>query len=116
DYSTYLGGIYTDWSYGVAADSLGNAYFTGFTQSPQFPGASNSLVGTEEAFVTELNPSGTALVFSDYLGGNAYTTAWGITLDPSGNIYIAGETNSPDFPTTSNAAQASLNGSTNAFV
>ncbi|HJT24864.1 MAG TPA: SBBP repeat-containing protein, partial [bacterium] len=116
DYSTYLGGTYTDWAYGVAVDPSGDAYVTGFTMSPAFPGTSSPLVGTTDAFITEMNPSGTALIFSDYLGGNDYATAWGIALDPSGDIFVTGETNSFDFPTTSNAVQTALNGNMNAFV
>ena len=118
DYSTYLGGSDTDWAFGVAADSVGDAYVTGLTQSSDFPtqGSPQPLVGTENAFITEFDPSGTALVFSDYLGGNDEDQSWGIALDSSGDIFVTGQTNSTNFPTTSNAVQATLNGNTNAFV
>jgi len=118
DYSTYLGGSNTDWAFGVAADSSGDAYVTGLTQSANFPtqGSPQALAGTENAFITEFDPSGTALVFSDYLGGNNEDQSWGIALDSSGDIFVTGQTNSINFPTTSNAIQANLNGGTNAFV
>ena len=127
DYSTYLGGSGGDWAFGVAADSSGDAYVTGLTQSTDFPtqGSPQSFVGNQDAFITEFDPSGTALVFSDYLGGNASlspypsTMGWSIALDASGDIFVTGQTNSTDFPTTSNAVQATLNAvvnNNNAFV
>ena len=124
DYSTYLGGSGGDWAFGVAADSSGDAYVTGLTQSTDFPtqGSPQSFVGNQDAFITEFDPSGTALVFSDYLGGNASlspypsTTASSIALDYSGDIFVTGQTNSTNFPTTFNAVQSSLNGPQNVFV
>ena len=124
DYSTYLGGTGSDWAFGVVSDSSGNAYVTGLTQSTDFPtqGSPQTFAGTEDAFITEFDPSGTALVFSDYLGGNASlspypsTTGFSIALDSSGDIFVTGQTNSTNFPTTSNAVQATLNGNPNAFV
>ena len=120
-YSTYLGGSGNDQGNGIAVDSLGNAYITGTTSSTNFPRA-NALQntfggGTSDAFVTELNATGSALIYSTYLGGSGADTANGIALDSSNNVYITGFTSSINFPTR-NALQGSLGtgGSQNAFV
>src|SRR5262249_25008534 len=74
--------------------------------------------GTQNAFVTELNPAGSGLVYSTFLGGGATDQGNGIALDPQGNAYVAGSTTSTNFPTTTGAYQTSLRtGATqNAFV
>jgi hypothetical protein len=97
-YLTYLGGSVNDTSSNVemAVDSAGDAYVTGTTSSPNFPTANayqSTLSGIEDAYVTELNPSGTALVNSTYFGGFGETTGSGIALDSAGNVYISGTTN-----------------------
>jgi Bacterial Ig-like domain (group 3)/Beta-propeller repeat/Dockerin type I domain len=119
-YSTYLGGNSSDRSTGIAVDGAGNAYLTGYTSSTNFPTTTGafqtSFGGINDAFVTELNASGTALVYSTYLGGNSDDEAFAIALDGSGNAYVTGETNSPNFPTTSGAFQTSPGGNYDAFV
>jgi hypothetical protein len=119
-YSTYLGGGNYEYGNGIAVDGLGNAYITGMTQSSNFPTTSgaldNSFNGGEDCFVTKLNASGTALVYSTYLGGEDYDNGYGITLDGSGNAYITGYTYSYYFPTTSSAFDTSYNGYYDAFV
>ncbi len=94
-YSTYLGGSGTDGATGVAVDSLGNAYVTGTTTGP-FPVAStlqNSYGGgASDGFVAKLNPQGTALLYSTYLGGTGDDQAAGIAVDASGNAYVTGYT------------------------
>jgi hypothetical protein len=112
-YSTYLGGSYDDIGFGIAADSSGNAYVTGATSSTDFPTA-NPLQGSyaggicgspsmyypcPDAFVTKLDPSGSALVYSTYLGGSSADSGSGIAVDSSGNAYVTGSTESTDFPT-----------------
>ena len=120
-YSTYLGGSSgKDTAMGIAVDSSGNAYVTGATSSPDFPTANPlqpTLNGSENAFVSKLNPSGSALVYSTYLGGSDGDNGAGIAVDSSGNAYLTGTTSSPDFPTV-NPFQAyqSKYGETNAFV
>ena len=117
-YSTYLGGSGLDYCIGIAVDSLGDAYVTGATGSVDFPTA-NALQpaygGGYDAFVSELNPTGSALVYSTYLGGSGQDQGFGITLDGAGNAYVTGETNSNNFPTV-NALQPTYAGGGDAFV
>ncbi len=111
-YSTYLGGAASDQANGIAADASGNAYVTGLTSSDNFPMA-NALQAVKstasDAFVTKLNPTGSALVYSTFLGGDSDDVGWAIAVDASGNAFIGGFTNSGNFPTL-NAFQASING------
>jgi hypothetical protein len=122
-YSTYLGGSDFDVGAKVAVDASGNAYVTGSTASTNFPTTSGAVQtkyggGTSDAFVTKLNLAGSALVFSSYLGGNSLDGGDSIALDASGNTYIAGVTQSADFPTTPGAFQTKCGGSCaeNGFV
>ncbi|HXT36563.1 MAG TPA: SBBP repeat-containing protein, partial [Chloroflexota bacterium] len=117
-YSTYLGGSNTGYGNGIAVDSGGNAYVAGITGSTNFPTVNAlqaHLAGTENAFVSKLNPTGSALLYSTYLGGNSSDSAAGIAVDGSGSAYVIGTTESSNFP-TANALQAHLVGTENAFV
>ena len=120
-YSTYLGGSGTDVGYGIAVDSSGNAYVVGATESTNFP-TKNPLQatygGSGDVFVAKIKPSGSALVYSTYLGGSEDDVGMGIAVDSSGNAYVTGNTNSSNFPTTAGAFQTSLAGpeATNAFL
>jgi len=111
-YSTYLGGYSDDYGNGIALDSSGAAYITGETASVDFPlmnpmqGASG---GYWDAFITKINPAGTNLVYSTYLGGNVYDTGKGIAVDSSGAAYVAGRTSSANFPIL-NPIQATFGG------
>jgi hypothetical protein len=118
-YSTYLGGSNDDSGSGIAADSSGNAYVTGYTASPDFPTV-NPLQATNKAvygtaFVATLNSAGSALVYSTYLGGSHEDSGSGVAVDSSGNAYVTGRTSSTDFPTL-NPLQATNHGSNDAFV
>jgi hypothetical protein len=123
-YSTYLGGSGqddTDFYSSIAVDSSGNAYVTGFTSSLDFPTTPSAYQtsnhgGSYDAFVTKLNSSGTALIYSTYLGGSADEGGLGIALDGDGRAVVTGYTHSPDFPTTTNAAQPLIGGGYDAFV
>src|SRR5258706_347616 len=117
-YSTYLGGGAGDFSNGIAVDAAGNAYVTGFTASSDFPTTAGTFQpnfgGAGGAFVTKLNPTGSALVYSTYLGGSGADWGNGIAVDSGGNAYVTGITFSTDFPTTAGAFQSAVSGG--AFV
>ncbi|RKX27401.1 MAG: hypothetical protein DRP45_01190, partial [Candidatus Zixiibacteriota bacterium] len=109
-YSTYLGGLGEDWGTCIAADSAGNAFVTG-TADLGFPtvNAYQSVLGGElDAFVTKFSPSG-SVVYSTFLGGADYDRGYGIDIDDAGSVYIAGMTESDDFPTL-NAYQSTYVG------
>jgi len=116
-YSTYLGGSLNDFSRGVAVDSSGNAYVTGYTASVDFPVVSAvqaANAGGTDAFITKFNPSG-GLAYSTYLGGSLSETSYGIAINNIGEAYITGSTASADFPVVSASQQAKA-GSYDAFV
>jgi hypothetical protein len=118
-YSTYLGGSVEDLANGVAVDSSGNAYVTGTTYSDDFP-TLNPFQATNKSqngtvFVTEFNATGTALVYSTYLGGSGSDSGAAIAIDSSGNAYITGQTCSSDFPTAL-PLEAALKGACDGFV
>ncbi len=114
-YSTYLGPNAT--TAGIAIDASGDAYVTGITTSATFPTttgvyqpASKVPANYSTGFVTKLNPTGTALVFSTYLGGSSGDTPTAIQLSTAGNIYVAGYAFSADYPTTSGVYQPTNHG------
>ncbi len=119
-YSTYLGGSSNDYATAIAVDGSGNAYVTGYTNSANFPvtsGAFQTSCGggcsgtTEDAFVSKLDPTGSFLVYSTYLGGSANDLGNGIALDAAGDAYVVGQTFSSDFPITHGAFQTQCGGS-----
>jgi len=117
-YSTYLGGNGTDCGMAIAVDSSGNAYLTGYTSSTNFPTASPiqaNRAGSYDVFITKVNSSGSALIYSTYLGGSSWDYGRSIKVDSSGNVYITGNTNSTDFPTAS-PLQANNAGGDDAFI
>jgi len=117
-YSTYLGGSGANFTYdigfGIAVDAGASAYITGYTSSADFPttpGALQSVAQDQNnGFVTKLNDTGSALVYSTYLGGTGYDYATAIAVDSAANAYVTGITNSLDFPTTPGAFQATYPG------
>jgi len=115
-YSTLLGGSAGDLAQGLALDSTGNTYITGSTGSTDFPttpaAISRTLNGLSDVFITKLNPTGTNLVYSTYLGGSAAEGGDAIALDAARNAYITGSTTSPDFPVTAGAPQTKFGGGT----
>jgi hypothetical protein len=120
-YSTYLGGTGNDSAVGIAVDTAGNAYLTGTTDSTDFPttvGAFQPVSsGFGDSFVTKLDPTGSSVIYSTYLGGNQSDSSSGIAVDANGNAYVTGSTNSPNFPTSSGAFQPTfLGGGLDAFV
>jgi hypothetical protein len=118
-YSTYLGGTGLNNGTAIAADAAGNAYVTGFTDAPDFPvtaGAYQNInKGSYDAFLATLNASGNSILNATYLGGSGSDIGYGISLDGSGNVYVAGSTNSINFPAYE-ATQPAYNGGGDAFV
>ena len=111
-YSTYLGGNGSDSARTIAVDAQGNAYVVGLILSANFPTTSGSAQPTYgggshegDAFVTKLDATGTAPVFSTYLGGGGEDSGFGVAVDGDSYIYVAGNTESTDFPTTGGAFQ-----------
>ena len=100
-YSTFLGGSGDDRVLGVAVDGLGRVFLTGSTGSPNFPTVNSTQApgGYMDAFLSEVNADGSALLFSTYLGGNSDDSASCVALGPTGDAYVAGYTNSNNFPT-----------------
>src|SRR5207247_109742 len=117
---TYLGGSGYERAPGIAVDAAGNAYVTGFTDSANFPTTPGAIqtnfAGTTDVFVTKVNPSGSGLAYSTYLGGTAADVGYDIVTDAAGNAYVTGYTNSTNFPTTATAFQTASSGSLDVFA
>lgn len=119
-YSTFLGGSGMEFVSGIAVDHAMNAYVTGPTSSSDFPTTPGAFQtsysgGLEDVFVTKINPSGTGLVYSTYLGGSGDDVGAGLAVDSDGNAYVGGFTSSSDFPTLK-AFQPANAGGYDAFV
>jgi len=106
-YSTYLGGNYYDYGWGIDIDAAGSAYVAGGSRSPDFPWVAGSFDTTQDesnGFVVKLTPDGTALVYGTFLGGAFFEEeARAIAVDPTGAAYVTGMTASRNFPTTPGA-------------
>ena len=102
-YATFLGSATYDRGYGIAVDTAGSAYLTGYTYSSNFPttpGAfDTSFNGSIDAFAVKLNPAGSALTYATYLGGSNSDDGFGIAVDTAGSAYVTGDTASSNFPT-----------------
>lgn len=117
-YITYLGGTGSEHGFGIAADEENNAYVVGDTTSTNFPTTPGSFRSSPlpspryvDSFVTKLNPTGSALIYSTYLGGRGYDYARDIDVDSLGSAYVTGNTTSVDFPLDeSGAARATPGG------
>ena len=116
-YATYLGGSGSDAGTGIAVDGKGDAFISGNTSSHDFPvtpGVAQRTYGggDSDAFVAELNPAGSSLVYATYLGGSHSDTSGGIAVDGTvaGAAYVVGTTASADFPVTPGAPQRTYRG------
>ncbi|MFB3897066.1 MAG: SBBP repeat-containing protein [bacterium] len=121
DYSTYLGGDIIEEGYAIALDSAGNAYVAGRTSYTDFPITSNAFDttfngGTYDGFFTKLNTTGSALLYSTFLGGSNNDMSYGIAVDNIGNAYLTGYTSSTNFPTTVGAFSTKFGGYIDTFV
>ena len=119
-YATFIGGIQDEMASNISVDGSGNAYVGGWTYSPDFPitpGAHDTTYnGNGDAFVVKFDSTGSALTYSTFVGGSGYDDGRGISVHGSGNAYVTGSTNSPDFPTTPGAFDTTHNGNMDAFV
>jgi len=118
-YSTYFGGSGEDDGAAIAVDSAGNAYIAGEATSSNFPtlnGYQSSGNSNGVCFISKLDPTGKTLLYSTYLGGTGGDLCFGIGLDASNNVYVAGATLSTDFPTINGFQTSLVNPSGTAFV
>lgn len=123
-YSTYFGGNADDMGWAIAIDSAGNAYVGGQSNSPDFKvtddalqktlgGRGGQTLAVGDAVLLKVNPTGSAFLYASYLGGSADDAIGGLVLDSAGNAYVTGTTVSPNFPTSTTAAQKTYAGRNN---
>jgi len=120
-YSTLFGGAGTDEVFGLALDGANNAYMTGYTTFSAFPVTANAFQklsggGPIDGFVVKLNPAGSSLMYASYLGGGVDDIPNSIAVDEAGHAYVAGRTNSANFPTTERAFSRTMTGAGDAFI
>jgi len=120
EYGTFLGGKSQDWCQDIAVDDAGNAYLAGVTYSPNFPVTPDAWDTTHngftDVFVVVLNPTGSDLIYSTFLGGVGEERSTALVLDEAGDILVTGWTRSTDFPTTAGVWDGVHNGESDAFV
>ena len=121
-FSTYMGGGDDDSGQGIALDSTGDVCITGSADSPDYPTTPGAYDTTQnspllgDVFVTKLDPTGSALVYSTFLGGSGVDSGSDLIADPDGSVTVTGWTLSPDFPTTPEGYDRTLGGSGDAVV
>ena len=116
EYATYVGGLANETVLGIALDGSRNTYITGYTASSTFVPGGGSAHGDLDVFVTKLNPSGTVVLYTTFLGGSGSDAGMAIAVDAAGNAHVTGVALA-GFPTTSaNAAFASPLGEDDAFL
>ncbi|MGE3465591.1 MAG: beta strand repeat-containing protein [Pyrinomonadaceae bacterium] len=115
-YSTFIGESDTDEAFDIAVDPSGNTFITGYTTSPAYPTTAGAFDTTHngglDVFVTKLNPAGSALLDSTFIGGSSNDFGFSIAIDPSGNALITGNTGggTPAYPTTDGAFDTTFGG------
>ncbi|MEQ1643084.1 MAG: SBBP repeat-containing protein, partial [Pyrinomonadaceae bacterium] len=119
-YSTFIGGSSNDYGHGIAVDTSGNVFVTGDTNSPSFPTTAGAFDtthnGAVDAFVAKLDPAGSSLLYSTFIGGSLDEYGYGIAVDTAGNAFVTGSSGSTAFPTTAGAFDTTFNGGFDAFV
>jgi hypothetical protein len=120
-YSTFIGGNKSEFPKDIELDSLGNAYITGGTDSPDFPTTQGALYSVlngnfEDVFILKLDSYGVNLLYSTFIGSSLGDAGFDIEIDQYNNIYVAGSTGSPDFPNTTGAFDTTHNGGTDTFI
>lgn len=120
-YSTFIGGGAQDECYDILVDNFGNAYITGYTKSNSFPHSTSGVFQTsknpgEDAFVIEINPTGSGFVYSTFIGGSDDDRGYSIKRDNNGDIYIVGHTKSNNFPVSSGCFQNTISGKKDVFI
>jgi len=120
EYSTFLGGSTEDIGLGIAVDDAASAYITGRTDSGNFPTTAGAfdltLSGPADVFLTKIEDLAPDLAYSTYVGGTGTDEGHGIGLDILNNVYVAGYTDSANFPTTAGAYDTTYNGMGDAFI
>jgi len=119
-WSTYVGGLAADEAFAVLLDRQACPVLTGSVESFDFPTTSDAFDrtyhGFGDAFLTRLDPTGSRLLWSSYLGGSDLDGGWEMTLSQTGNVIVTGPSRSPDFPTTNGAYDRTMNGVKDIFV
>ncbi|MGI8588210.1 MAG: SBBP repeat-containing protein [Chloroflexia bacterium] len=125
-FSSFLGGTSRDRGRGIGLDAAGNIYVGGSTTSPDFPMvrplqakyAGSKFGLAPDSFITKLNPQASALIYSTYFGGSGFDDLSSFAVDPTGNVFLAGEAEAPnkDFPLAGKPFQSVINGYRSAFV
>jgi uncharacterized repeat protein (TIGR01451 family) len=120
-FATYLGGSGTDTAAGIALDSGFNVYVAGTTSSGDFPTTASAfrtapVPAGNHVFVSKLDPAGASLLYSTYLSGSSTDTAAGVAADATGDAFVAGTTQSADFPTTAGVLQPTSKATNQFFV
>jgi hypothetical protein len=118
-YSTYFGGSASDEGHSIAVDAGGNTYITGYTTSSDFPivnGFQRARAGGQDAYVLKLNSTGSAIVFSTFVGGSGDDRGFGITIDAGNNVYVTGATGSNNFPVSGSFQRTYAGGLSDVFV
>ncbi len=119
-YSSYLGGGDGDGGHDLAVDPEGNRYFVGGSESSDFPTTAGCYQetkgGNSDVVVVKMNPDGSELVYSTFIGGDGTDVGFAIALDPDNNAYVTGSATSLDFPTTNGCYDSFHNGNRDVFV
>ncbi len=117
-YSTFIGSPDFDGASGLVVDGGGNAWLSGGTAAgwPVTPGAFDTTNNNGDAFVTKVNPAGSAILFSTFVGGSDFDSASDLVLDAAGNVWFTGGTSSADFPATAGAPDTTFNGGGDATI